>query len=572
MHTTPDNQKLLDLIESARKGKLVLPQFQRNFVWSRDDITALLSSVLQGHFIGSLLLLNTDYDNVPFAVRPLQGVDLNLAGLKPDVMILDGQQRLTSLHYAFAAPNIPLRWSKYPYRFFLDLNQITKGKLDDAISSERAGDCVKMLDREQQFQTKVVPFTEIEHWDNWLFAYEQWLVQNDKDDYFARYFPEEKPTWSKTMDRLKSFQVPTISIPKIHADDQEALAEVCSIFEMINSTGVKLSVYDLLTARLYKDKIDLHHLWEDTVDRYHLLDDYSEGSPDEFGVYVLRTIGLMRGLDVKSKSLINLSKVDFEKDWKKAVEYMEKALTRMTSSGTDGFGAFDRKWMPYLTMVSPLAAMLYAIDKLKFGHKAYHWIQRWYWSSVFRERFAGAVESNIYRDYQDFLKSMSDPEFEADALQQARVSIVENPGFSLKNVSRLNSQYRGVICLIAQRGAKDFAKDDSIEFHTLEDHHIFPAAYLGKLRGPDGKPYPSDRINCVVNRTLIADKTNKIISKSNPSRYLEDVLPAEGASAILSSHYIDAEAKSAMQADNYEAFLDAREHTLIAEMINRIQG
>lgn len=71
MKTIPDNQQLIDLIGYARRGRVVLPQFQRNFVWSRDDITALLVSILEGHFIGSFLLLRTDSENVPFAVRPI---------------------------------------------------------------------------------------------------------------------------------------------------------------------------------------------------------------------------------------------------------------------------------------------------------------------------------------------------------------------------------------------------------------------------------------------------------------------------------------------------------------------
>lgn len=571
MRTIPDNQKLLDLIADARMGKIVLPQFQRDFIWSREDISALLMSVLQGHFIGSLLFLNTD-DEVPFACRPLQGV--NPQGLHhPEMMVLDGQQRLTSLHYAFAAPDIPLHWSKYPYRFFLDLRKVTENDWEKAITSERAMDCNGMLDRQKQFETLVVPFTELEQWNNWVFAYEQWLIKKDSEAYFQQYFQKEKEIWYGLMNQLNNFVVPTITLPKIKQNDSDSLAEVCTVFEKINSTGVKLSVYDLLTARLYKDKIDLHQLWEKAIDDYHLLDDYSEGSPDEFGVYVLRTIALMRNLDIKSKSLINLSPVNFEKDWKIAVGYMEKALKRMTSWGTDGFGAFDRKWMPYLTMVSPLAAMLYAIDNKKFGHQAYHWIQRWYWSAVFRERYAGAIESTIYRDYQDLLRSMDNPTYEPDSFQQARVGIIENTGFSLKSVSRLNSLYRGVICLIALRGAKDFAKDDAIEFHILEDHHIFPAAYLGKLRGTKGEPlYSADKINCVLNRTLIADRTNKLISKSNPGQYLKEIFPAEGVTSILSSHFIDRETQEAMIVDNFDAFLNAREKALLEEIVRRIKG
>src|SRR5690606_18846924 len=151
MKTTPDNQQLMDLISYARKGKIVLPQFQRNFVWGRDDITSLLVSILEGHFIGSFLLLRTDVDNLPFAMRTIQGVDINSDQIRPEWMILDGQQRLTSLHYVFAAPEIALRWTKYPYRFFLNLRSVTAGDYDEAVTSERVDYAQQYLKAETQF-------------------------------------------------------------------------------------------------------------------------------------------------------------------------------------------------------------------------------------------------------------------------------------------------------------------------------------------------------------------------------------------------------------------------------------
>jgi len=195
LKTTPDNENLLTLIKSARTGKIVLPQFQRNFVWSRDDITALLVSILEGHFIGSFLLLRTDRDETPFAMRAIQGVDLYDDQLRPDWMILDGQQRLTSLHYAFAAPDISLRGTKYPYCFFLDLNKILKNEFDEAIWSERTDRCDEYLEQDYQFQNLVIPFTIIEDWNTWLNAYERWLINEDQERYMNEYFNVEKLAW-----------------------------------------------------------------------------------------------------------------------------------------------------------------------------------------------------------------------------------------------------------------------------------------------------------------------------------------------------------------------------------------
>jgi hypothetical protein len=575
MHTTPDNQNLLELVRNARAGRLVLPQFQRNFVWSRDEVTELLKSVFQGHYIGSLLLLSTDKDNIPFAFRAIQGVDIKPEQCRPDAMILDGQQRLTSLHYAFSAPDDPyLRGTKQPYRFFLDLNQISTSveNWDMAIINKPASECVEYMSDSHQFETLLIPLTMIETWHDWLNRYEKWLSDKDRDTYFSVYFETQKTAWYELISRIQHFLVPTITIPKIKKDDQESLAEVCTIFEKLNTAGVKLSVYDLLTARLYIDKIELHTLWQQAIDTYHWLDVYSEGVPDEFGVFILRTIALLRGFDSKSKTLINLSPLDFETDWKRAVKYIDKALTRMTALSPDGFGVFDRKWMPYLTMVSPLAAMLAIIDEKKLGDTAYHWIQSWYWSSVFTERYASSVESSVYRDFQDFLLFASDPAFEGIALRTARTSIQDNQSFSILTVDRPNSIYRGIICLIALHGAKDFAADDAILFHTLEDHHIFPDAYLKSRQSLLGKPYQKGEINCIVNRTLIADQTNKRISNKKPSEYCRTIIPGDRVESILRSHLIDADAQRAIQTDDFEAFQSAREKALLHEIRQRIRG
>jgi hypothetical protein len=571
MKTTPDNQKLLDLVVAARKGKIVLPQFQRNFIWSRDDVTSLLVSVLQGHFIGSFLLLRTDSDEPPFAMRAVQGVSLAANQLKSESMILDGQQRLTSLHYVFAAPAIPLRWTKYPYRFFLDLRKVTNGQFEEAISSDRADSVNGKLDRQTQFESLVIPFTEIEAWDDWLNTYERWLVNRDREAYFNQYFNTDKPAWGAAIGRIREFLVPTIEIPKIPSDDSARIAEVCAIFEKMNSTGVRLSVYDLLTARIYKYGIDLHRLWEQAVQEHDLLNQYSDGKPDEYGVYVLRTVALLRGFDVKSATLINLKPHAFEEDWKRAAACMEKGFERLTATNSDGFGVFDPKWAPYSTMISPMAAMLDAIETRHLDHRAYKLLRRWYWASVFRERYAGAVESTIYRDYQDFLLAAVDPNFEPVALREARISILESESFSLRSISRVNSLYRAAMCLIALKGAKDFQADDSIEFHALDDHHIFPRAYLDQLMGPDGKKIPPDRINSIVNRTLISAPTNRRISRSSPSNYLERIVPAGYASGIMSTHFIDADALAAMRSDNFDAFLDARELALRIEIESRLR-
>ena len=563
MEIGTDKKKLLSLVEKAQSGEIVLPQFQRNFVWTRDDLQDLLTSILKGYFIGSFVLLRTDQDMMPFAPRPIAGVEQRLEDLSPDWMILDGQQRLTSLHYAFTAPSLPLKWTKYPYRFFLDLGKVANGDLDDAIWSARADQGGEYLREDKQFESRTLPFTHIPDWDDWQMRYELWLLEAGGDR-LQEHVRNVKRVWNLAVQQLRQFMVPIVEVPKVAADDADGIAEVCAIFEKMNSTGVALSVYDLLTARLFIYGIDLHALWQQALEEHSTLAEFSGGEPDAYGIFTLRTIALIRGHEVKSKALINLTPEHFVEDWQTAVRHVDKALQRMSSTTEGGFGAFDKSWIPYSTMIPVLAALLHRIERDRLGYLAYEAVRRWYWGSVFLERYAGAVESTTYSDYLDIARIFDDPHHQPAVFAEAADGVVNSAHFSIRDVARRNAVYRGVMNLIALRGAKDFRTGDAIEFHLLDDHHIFPRAYLRRsgAAGPQ-QQYSDTDVNTIVNRTLISSDTNRRISRSNPTTYLNNIVPPGRAVEVMASHFIENEAMEAMLANDYDAFLLKREQSLL---------
>lgn len=563
MEIKTDKTKLLSLIEKVQRGEIVLPQFQRNFVWSRDDIADLLLSIMKGYFIGSFLFLDADRDNNPFGIRTLAGIDVNENDLtnRLDLLVLDGQQRLTAINYAITAPNIPVKWAKYPYRFFLDLGKLLNGDDDKLIFSERADLCERYDIRDVQFREWILPFTELMKWEQWKESYQDWLYETDRNEYEI-YKNERRDTWNNTIKTFVDFQVPTLEIPKIRDDDHDGIAEVCAIFEKLNSTGVTLSVYDLLTARLYKYGIYLHKLWEEAVNGHTLLKEFSGGESDSYGIFILRVIALFRGKEVKAKSLINLSYESFEADWKKAVKVIEKALKRISSTGSDGFGAFDPRWQPYSTMVPVLAVLLDIAERAPEAHKVYRDIKCWYWGSVFLERYAGSVDTLTFRDTMDMIERSKKPTYVPQIFTEIKRSILDNPGFTFKDVARVNSIYRGVMNLIAINGAKDFQNNDDISFHELEDHHIFPQAYLKREHN-----LKSDDVNTILNKTLISSTTNRRISRKSPRQYIEDIIPADYRNDILKSHLIGPEAQYAMVNNNYEEFLLIREKEILSFLI-----
>src|SRR5581483_112249 len=105
MDLITDKRKLLPLVEQGFDGTICLPDFQRDFVWSSDAIADLLRSMLRRYYVGSLLLLRCDPHDPPFSPTMLRGAQPRLTTLAPEVLVLDGQQRLTSLLYAFTAPD-----------------------------------------------------------------------------------------------------------------------------------------------------------------------------------------------------------------------------------------------------------------------------------------------------------------------------------------------------------------------------------------------------------------------------------------------------------------------------------
>ena len=562
MEIDPGNRFLMKLVDAAREGTVALPQFQRNFVWTRDDIADLLVSVLSGYFIGSFLILRSDPESIPFAIRAIEGVELSGHPLRAESLVLDGQQRLTAVHYALYAPDVPVRYTKYPYRFFLRLDEATAGKLDEAVFSVRSDSCGSLLEPETQFAERVLPFAEVPAWQAWQNRYEDWLMKQDATlDGFRAHRDQVKPRWDALMGPLATYQVPAITLPKIDAGDPDGLSRVCMVFEKLNTSGVRLSVFDLLTARLYAHGIDLHQLWQASMETFPLLKQFCGEDKNDYSVLVLRVVGLARGLEVKGKTLINLSPEGFEADWRAASGAMELALQRLVSTNDDGFGVIDLKWLPYSTVVPVMAAVLLRISGDHLGHEAYGLLRRWYWSAVFTERYGGAVESTSYKDYNELLKAFADPTFVPEALIHAQRQLVD--GFSLLDIGRQNAMYKAAMCLIAKQGAKDFRTGDSIEFHELDDHHVFPQAFLRAQKRPDGQPLHSDAaVNAVVNRTLISSQTNRSISHSRPSDYLATVFPPDAQPRILATHGITAEAAEAMQADDFEAFCLARDAAL----------
>ncbi len=130
-------KRLIELVKKAYRGEVMLPDFQRNFVWARNDIEELICSLVERMFIGTFLIQRVDPSDVPFKVIPIEGADQINDNFdpKPEIIVLDGQQRITSLFYALYSPDIPLKNTTNPYAFFIDLRKLSEDNIEDAVFS-----------------------------------------------------------------------------------------------------------------------------------------------------------------------------------------------------------------------------------------------------------------------------------------------------------------------------------------------------------------------------------------------------------------------------------------------------
>lgn len=386
-------EKLLSIVDQGYQGKVVIPEFQRSFLWSREDIEELLVSLLQGYFIGTFLLLDTQPDRSLFPFRPIEGLKEINPSANPNNnstvrLVLDGQQRITSLFYVLYEPPIPLRNTRNPYRFFFRPDLALDSDPTDAVIGISRADKRRMAEIEALIQThQAIPFSiykDSSAFYRWLYNEQQFL-----QDEYARKVIEG------FYSRFANFMVPVIALSPETGKDN-----IVNIFERINRTGISLSLFDLATARLYPKGIKLRDLWQA----------FARGNQAVIKVikaeFLLKVIALLQGKEPGKGALLDvigaLDTDEFRERWETATEFITKAYQRITS--TAGYGTCDPKWIPYTTLIVPLAALLHWLEKQGGGEGLYRKVDRWYWTSVFKQRYDQAVDTNTYKDVKEAMK------------------------------------------------------------------------------------------------------------------------------------------------------------------------
>ena len=262
------SQKLLEtLLDEIHSESAGLPDFQRSYVWDPDDTVNLIASIARQYPAGSILTVGNA--NNYFVTRKFEKAPDH--GHVPKHLVLDGQQRLTSLYQAFFGCG--------DYVYYLDIDLfINGGDLAD-------GEVIKFQKATKKIGGK--PFHEVMESDFAYQAQNKWMPLsvifgpgknfNKWEKKFIKEIPEnERDEFSARMDRIDDEFVSKIDkymFPVVSLNSNTSIASLCTIFETLNRRGQKLTTFELLTARFWKDGINLRTLWDKALDEWPELTD-----------------------------------------------------------------------------------------------------------------------------------------------------------------------------------------------------------------------------------------------------------------------------------------------------------
>lgn len=533
-------RELKELVGEVHSGSSVLPEFQRNFVWDPGAIAGLIHSIAQSYPAGSILRIRNTKNL--FQWRLFEGVDKPTAA-QPVFLVLDGQQRLTSLHSAL--------YGTGSHFFFLDVAARMRGDdLEECIFWEKAGSrkATTLLDPAEQTRSLIFPFSEFLNGDPtaWIDkASETKETENSVPAFKARQ-KALKAVIDPLKEAIEGYKFPVVTL----SDSTEAEA-VCTIFETLNRTGVRLSVFELLTARFFPQSINLRELWDTSQTQNPILAEYEV---DPYAL--LQTICALTKspINIRRSKILNLSATDIETHWANASEAMADGLQLLQQE----CGVLSAKWLPYAPMLVTLAAVI-CQRPISRGPSAAEYkrkLCRWFWGATLGQHYETASNTRSERDIPALI-SWLDGGAAPDTVQAslAREQI-------LITTQRQRALYRAIMCAIVSGRPLDFHTGRTIDRALLlqggiDDHHIFPLAALGVT---DRRNPPVEYDN-IVNRTLIDSATNKSINSDAPSIYLTRIAYAQQATTwaqILGSHLINENAATAMTQDEFGQFVDAR--------------
>ena len=572
------DKKLDDLLKMVEEGEAQLPDFQRSWVWDDTKICKLIESITSGFPMGAAMFLANGGEHIRFKYRMFEGVESD-NNVTPEWLVLDGQQRLTTLYQVLRskkATNTRFETNRdatIRRFYYLDIRKCLDPNADrlDAIVSvsdkkqqtTNIGRTVTLdlSTREKEFENLMFPLNitfSANDTDDWRYDMEDYYLNNREYSLLFREFSQ------KILRPILAYSMPVIQL-----DKETPKEAVCQIFENVNTGGVPLTVFELVTATFAADGHELRKDWEEIEHSFsqkvncELLREISGAN---FLAAMALLVSYYKRVDsgndervavtCKKRDVLRLELKDYKKYHDALVQCFGDAANFLVHQGI-----YRSRDLPYTSQLIPLAA-IYAYDNensklLNLGTNQ-NLLAQWYWCGVMGELYGGANEARFALDILGVFRWMNGGE-KPDTVYRSSIQ----PTRLLTMQTRNSAAYKGIMALILQDSPLDFMTGNRMDIASYIDeeadiHHIFPQAYCEKQN------LPRIKWNSVINKTPIYASSNRSIGGHAPSVYIGTMankgLEQDKIKTAITSHKVNYDY---LCADDFEAYFIDRAKRLL---------
>lgn len=554
-----------ELVSMIERGELRLPEMQRQYVWRSTRVRDLLDSLYRGYPSGAILLWETD------EAVPLQdfAVSQSTNPYQSTRLLLDGQQRLTSLSAVIRGEPVSVRGRRRPIELLFNLEHpdqlavVTEveenggdeddieddGELIDDETDSTEDELLKRFNK----MTFVVATRKLEQLPHWVKVSEVFKVDNDapflKRAGITGFDDPRYEKYSQRLARLRGIRKYVYRMDVL--ERTLSYDEVTEIFVRVNSLGAKLRSSDLALAQITAK-------WRHSLQTFQNFQKEcaKTGFDLDLGLHLKNLMAFATGQS-RFLTVGSLTVDVLQKAWKEACEGMEFALNFLRSNlGIDS---------PAL-LSSPFLLVVLAY----FGHSRNYALsndearQLRYWALMAnaKGRFSrGSSETILDQDLASIRQGGPVSELiDRLRLQFGRLDITAE---ELEGRNQRSALFKTMFLAFRAAGAKDWrshltiALDHSGTQHRLQFHHIFPKAVLKAS-------FTAREADDIANLAFIGGKTNRAISDKAPAMYLPPLVDQLGEAAFA-AQCIPVEA-SLLEVESYKTFLLERRKRIAAAL------
>jgi hypothetical protein len=499
---TPSSPRLASLLSDVERGNIKIPVFQRQYIWSDEQIISLLDSIYRGYPVGSLLMWSTREElkherNVGGFTLPETPEDY------PVNYILDGQQRLTTLYGVFHSSDTTAD-AKLADKF-----NICYVPEEDSFVHHLAAD-----DKEKIHLSSILDTTKL-------------LSE------LPRFNDSAKAKIAKLTEAFKDYEFPVVTIR------ERSNKEVCSIFQRINSSGTALSNLELLTAWTWSDNFDLRREIDTLLD---VLSDKGYEQIDR--TLIMRMLAALTCNSIDSDNLVDV-------DPDRLVDGMNALKVSILAAVDFLEGQLKIRnviFLPFPIMIIPIVSFYSKIQRptaLQLGQ-----LKKWFWQCALTLRYKAGTNRLVMEDLSKMVK-VANHEAPFD------IAAASIPDDVFSSSWRINSTAaKAALCLMAQKRPKSFLTGSEVDlgsvlsaYNARQFHHIYPKAHLNS----QGISFHS--ANVIANICFLSASENNSISDKDPAEYFKNI-PISQRDAIFDAAIIPIEARAGDL--HFDEFVQAR--------------